>query len=239
MCGKSAIELACSRSPNASVFRPPTRSTMLPAAIPVEERGDGPDPDRPAGGGQGDPPHVVEVDQGERDHHPGPERVDRAADLHEPDRAREVGIETAEVGASRGHAVRLPAALYDLSMKLASLRIEGYSGIRSASLELEPDITAVVGENDSGKRRLLEALDAVLGGEPDRGPPSFADGSAVRVVLGFEEREPGEWSAAVHAPIHALFPPSGRRPGVSPWRRATGAGRSSAPAARAARTPGS
>ena len=45
-------------------------------------------------------------------------------------------------------AVRLPAALYDLSMKLASLRIEGYSGIRSASLELEPDLTAVIGEND-------------------------------------------------------------------------------------------
>ena len=45
-------------------------------------------------------------------------------------------------------AVRLPAALYDLSMRLASLRIEGYSGIRSASLQLEHDLTAVVGEND-------------------------------------------------------------------------------------------
>ncbi len=97
-------------------------------------------------------------------------------------------------------------------MKLASLRIEGYSGIRSASLEFEPDITAVVGENDSGKRRLLEALDAVLGGEPDRGPPSF--GAPARVELGFEEREPGEWSGEAYAPIHAsisAFGPAPRR----------------------------
>ena len=93
-------------------------------------------------------------------------------------------------------------------MKLAALRIEGYSGIRSASLELEPDITAVVGENDCGKRRLLEALDAVLGGEPDRGPPTFADASA-RVALDFEEREPGEWSRDDYAPIQALLPAAG------------------------------
>jgi len=88
-------------------------------------------------------------------------------------------------------------------MRLASLRVEGFSGIRSASLELEPDITAVVGENDSGKRRLLEALDAVLGGEPDRGSPVF--GSPVRVELGFEESEPGEWSAETYAPIHGVL----------------------------------
>ncbi len=90
-------------------------------------------------------------------------------------------------------------------MKLASLRIEGYSGIRSASLELEPDITAVIGENDSGKRRLLEALEGVLGGEADRGPPRLRDPSA-RVELEFEEREPGEWSDEAHAPLHASLP---------------------------------
>ncbi len=120
-------------------------------------------------------------------------------------------VEAAEVGAGGGHAVRLPAALYDLSMRLASLRIEGYSGIRSASLELEPDITAVVGENDCGKRRLLEALDAVLGGEPDRGPPRFSDASA-RVELCFEELEPGEWSDEAHAPLHASLPGAGPAP---------------------------
>jgi putative ATP-dependent endonuclease of OLD family len=97
-------------------------------------------------------------------------------------------------------------------MKLASLRIEGYSGIRSASLELEPDITAVVGENDCGKRRLLEALDGVLGGEPDRGPPRFEGGSSVRVELGFEERAPGEWSDEAYAPLHASLPTSGPAP---------------------------
>jgi putative ATP-dependent endonuclease of the OLD family len=70
-------------------------------------------------------------------------------------------------------------------MKLASLRVEGYSGIRSASLELEPDLTAIVGENDSGKRRLLEALHAVLGGAPDRGAPQLGPG--VRVELDFVE----------------------------------------------------
>ncbi len=72
-------------------------------------------------------------------------------------------------------------------MRLAALRVEGYSGIRSASLTLEPDITAVVGENDSGKRRLIEALDAVLGGEPDRGAPQLGPG--VQVELDFVEGE--------------------------------------------------
>jgi putative ATP-dependent endonuclease of the OLD family len=95
-------------------------------------------------------------------------------------------------------------------MRLASLRIEGYSGIRSASLELEPDITAVIGENDSGKRRLIEALYAVLGGEPDRGPPEL--GSPSRVVLDFVEREAGEWADDAHAPLHALLPPAGQAP---------------------------
>ena len=97
-------------------------------------------------------------------------------------------------------------------MKLASLRVEGYSGIRSASLGLEPDITAVVGENDSGKRRLLEALDAVLGGAPDRGPQRFENGASVRVELVFEEREPGEWSDEGHAPLQASLPPAGAEP---------------------------
>ncbi len=119
-------------------------------------------------------------------------------------------------------------------MRLASLRIEGYSGIRSASLELEPDITAVVGENDSGKRRLLEALYAVLGGEPDRGPPVF--GSPARVELGFEEREPGEWSADDHAPLHELLAAAGPEPrrltleaGDGTWALVGGGVRSSEP----------
>ena len=119
-------------------------------------------------------------------------------------------------------------------MRLASLRIEGYGGIRSASLELEPDITAVVGENDSGKRRLLEALYAVLGGEPDRGPPVF--GSPVRVELGFDEREPGEWSSDDHAPIHAVLSVSGPAPrrvtleaGDGSWALVGAAGRRSEP----------
>ncbi len=121
-------------------------------------------------------------------------------------------------------------AHYDLSMKLASLRIEGYSGIRSASLELEPDVTAVVGENDCGKRRLLEALDAVLGGEPDRGPPQF--GSPARVELVFEERERDEWSAEAYAPVHSLLGAAPRRltleAGDGTWAL-VGASRSSEP----------
>ena len=94
-------------------------------------------------------------------------------------------------------------------MRLASLRIEGYSGIRSAALQLEHDVTAVIGENDSGKRRLLEALEGVLGGEPDRGPPSFEGGSSARGVLEFEESEPGEWSDEAHAPLHASLAVTG------------------------------
>jgi putative ATP-dependent endonuclease of the OLD family len=111
-----------------------------------------------------------------------------------------------------GDPVRLPAALYDLSMRLASLRVEGYSGIRAASLDLEPDITALIGENDCGKGRLLETLGAVLGGEPDRGPPSFGGGPATRVELGFEEREPGEWDTEPFGPIHASLPAEGPAP---------------------------
>ncbi len=56
-------------------------------------------------------------------------------------------------------------------MRLESIRIENYRGIRTASLTFD-DITMLVGENDSGKTSIIEALAGALA--PDGGEPGFA-----------------------------------------------------------------
>ena len=48
-------------------------------------------------------------------------------------------------------------------MRLTRVRIEGYRAIRSLVLELEPDRTALFGENGFGKTSLIDALLSVLG----------------------------------------------------------------------------
>jgi len=43
-------------------------------------------------------------------------------------------------------------------MRLSSLRIQNFRGIKDLTLELEPDITVLIGENNSGKTSILEAI---------------------------------------------------------------------------------
>ena len=56
--------------------------------------------------GERDPAHVVEVDDDERQDDPVPERVDDAADLNQPDLARQMRVELAEVRGQRAHLRR-------------------------------------------------------------------------------------------------------------------------------------
>lgn len=58
-------------------------------------------------------------------------------------------------------------------MRLKSARIQGYRGIREAYVEFD-DLTVLLGENDSGKSSLLNALDACLGREAPPGGFRFA-----------------------------------------------------------------
>ena len=64
------------------------------------QRGHSAERERQPGHGERDPSHVVEVDDDERQHDPVPERVDDPADLYEPDLARQVRIELAEVAST-------------------------------------------------------------------------------------------------------------------------------------------
>ena len=83
----------------------------VPPADPVDRRA-GREPDEQRGGAgrrerearlrERDPADVVEVDDDEREDDPVPERVDHAARLHEPDRAREVRIEAPQVRGEAG-----------------------------------------------------------------------------------------------------------------------------------------
>ena len=50
-------------------------------------------------------------------------------------------------------------------MKIHSVAIENFRGIRSAKLVL-PDHAVLIGDNNTGKSSVLEAIDLVLG--PDR-----------------------------------------------------------------------
>jgi putative ATP-dependent endonuclease of OLD family len=43
-------------------------------------------------------------------------------------------------------------------MRLSSVRIQNFRGIRDLTFELEPDVTVLIGENNSGKTSVLEAL---------------------------------------------------------------------------------
>jgi putative ATP-dependent endonuclease of OLD family len=105
-------------------------------------------------------------------------------------------------------------------MFLRELRVENFRALESAGLRLD-STTVLIGENGCGTADLLGALELVLGGAgglhvrvPER---DFhrARGEALprgplRVVLTFEEREPGEWSAAPHEILAEALPHSGR-----------------------------
>jgi len=106
---------------------------------------------------------------------------------------------------------------------LSSLQVENFRAIRSARLEFD-QTTVLIGENDCGKTSLLNALSKVLdddivdkglrfdaqefhyeeGGQLPLGP--------IRIRLGFQEREAGEWSTEVYKPIASLLLDSGKKP---------------------------
>jgi putative ATP-dependent endonuclease of OLD family len=94
---------------------------------------------------------------------------------------------------------------------LRELHVENLRAIRTARLRLDAS-TTLIGENDSGKGSLLRALELVLdrdGGQAvtaadfhhDRG--ATEPSGPLRVTLIFEERTPGEWNSAWHAPVQA------------------------------------
>lgn len=58
-------------------------------------------------------------------------------------------------------------------MQLKSARVEGFRGIRDVTVEFD-DLTVLIGESDSGKSSLLNALDACLGREAPPGGFRFA-----------------------------------------------------------------
>jgi putative ATP-dependent endonuclease of OLD family len=95
-------------------------------------------------------------------------------------------------------------------MFLARVEIENFRGIRQLDLWLD-QTTALIGENNSGKTSLLDALMIVLGGpgetlafeprdfhQPVRGAPPA---SQLRIGLTFRETAAREWTRPAMAPL--------------------------------------
>jgi putative ATP-dependent endonuclease of OLD family len=92
-------------------------------------------------------------------------------------------------------------------MYLSRLEIENFRGIRAARIEFG-ESTILIGENDSGKTTLLEAISLILAPQPEGNPILFESvdfyksmgsegGQSVgdlRISLVFCERESNEWS---------------------------------------------
>lgn len=92
-------------------------------------------------------------------------------------------------------------------MYITKLEIENFRGIRSARIELDETIV-LIGENDSGKTAILEAIQKVL--SVDKEDPEFhflpheffqykinneyKIAGPIRISLTFRERMPDEWS---------------------------------------------
>ena len=95
-------------------------------------------------------------------------------------------------------------------MRIASVRIENFRGIRHLDLDLG-EVTVLIGENNSGKTSVLDALKLCLRdlGPSGRGvfdaldfhlPDADAEPSAaepIRIEIAFSEHEPGEWGDAL------------------------------------------
>jgi putative ATP-dependent endonuclease of the OLD family len=92
-------------------------------------------------------------------------------------------------------------------MYLSHLEIENFLGIRSAHIDFN-DTTVLIGENDSGKSGILEAISKVLtvtkNGSNLRFYPyeyhlekiggNYVPAGRIRIALSFRERQPDEWS---------------------------------------------
>lgn len=92
-------------------------------------------------------------------------------------------------------------------MYLCRIEIENFRGIRSARLDIG-ETTVLIGENDSGKTTLLEAICLILSPRPQNksivfkpqdffmvtGPAGYQPVGPLLIRLAFREREPDEWS---------------------------------------------
>lgn len=95
-------------------------------------------------------------------------------------------------------------------MKLVRLDIQNFRGIKSLSVPLD-DTTVLIGENNSGKSSILDALRACLSRSLTRKTGGFseydyhlatvdsqpADADPITITLYFKERKVDEWSDAV------------------------------------------
>jgi putative ATP-dependent endonuclease of the OLD family len=92
-------------------------------------------------------------------------------------------------------------------MYLTRLEIDNFRGIRSARLDFG-ETTVLIGENDSGKTTLLEAVCMILSPLPEKssiifrpqdffmenGAREFSPAGPLSICLTFRERKPDEWS---------------------------------------------
>lgn len=104
-------------------------------------------------------------------------------------------------------------------MYLSRLDIENFRGIRSAKLDLG-ETTVLIGENDSGKTTLLEAICLVLSPRPENrsivfrpqdffmvaGPKGYQPIGALSIRLTFRERKSDEWSFMQKNELGLLLP---------------------------------
>jgi putative ATP-dependent endonuclease of OLD family len=102
-------------------------------------------------------------------------------------------------------------------MHLHRIQITNYRAIRKATLTFDRS-TILIGENDSGKSSLLEALALVLCGEDPAGrlaphhvhsPNGGRRADEIRIRLTFSEREPREWDGTAYEPLLAMLPDHG------------------------------
>jgi putative ATP-dependent endonuclease of OLD family len=105
-------------------------------------------------------------------------------------------------------------------MLLSRVEIENFRGIRQLDLWLD-QTTALIGENNTGKSSLLDALMLALGGEGEtvtfesrdfhRAEPGAPAASHLRVALTFRETESREWNRHALSPLAPAMTGRGMR----------------------------
>jgi putative ATP-dependent endonuclease of OLD family len=94
-------------------------------------------------------------------------------------------------------------------LNVTTLRVRGYRNIADVTIELEPDVTVIIGENNSGKTNILDALYASLRINRTIRQGAFelhdyhladrksmaGDAGPIELTVTFREQKPGEWDA--------------------------------------------